>query len=138
MDPKHIKLCQESWSKILALKDDSIIIFYERMFELGGSDVKDLFKTSDMKLQAKRLLAMLSMAVFMLNSPDLLIAKLEDLGESHFKTHKVKEEHYVYAGQALIYFFETVLGKDFTEEVKEAWLAVWGVILKCMTKCYHE
>lgn len=138
MDPKHIKICQDSWSKILKHKDDTILIFYLRMFELGGEDVKTLFKTSDMKQQAKRLTAMLSMAVYMLNSPDILISKLEDLGESHMKEHKVKEEHYVYAGQALIYFFEQVLKEEFTEEVKEAWLAVWGVILKCMTKCYHS
>jgi hemoglobin-like flavoprotein len=64
--------------------------------------------------------------------------KLEELGSSHLKDHGVKKEHYVFAGQALLYLFEQVLGDDFTPEVKTAWLQVWGIMEACMTKCYDE
>jgi hypothetical protein len=63
MDPKNVKICQMTWSKMLAAKDDTILIFYERMFFLS-SDIRGLFKVSDMHVQGKRLLAMLTMAVY--------------------------------------------------------------------------
>jgi hemoglobin-like flavoprotein len=102
--------------------------------KVGGEEIKGLFKSSDLKVQGKRLVDMLTMSVFMLNDLTHLKPKLEDLALRHIN-YGVKKEHYQYVATALIATLELCLGDDWKndKELQETWLAVWGFISASMT-----
>lgn len=74
----------------------------------------------------------MNVAVGMLG-PDLspLVDILKKLGRKH-KIYGVLEAHYGIVGQALIQTLAAAMGDSFSDEVKAAWVEVWGVISSTM------
>jgi len=66
-----------------------------------------------------------------LDDPFKLIPVIQTLGERH-KSYGVKEEDYDTVAAALLWTLEQGLGADFTPEVKEAWVAVYGLVAGIM------
>lgn len=132
MNKEQVEMIQSSWKVVLSYpKGSPIDIFYTKLFEVGGEEIKTLFKSSDMKVQGKRLVDMLSMAVYMVNDLGNLKPKLEELGKRHVK-YGVKKDHYQYVGTALLYLLELALEDKWTKEMKETWLIVWGFVSNSM------
>ena len=50
----------------------------------------------------------------------------------HAQEWKVKREHYDAVGECLLWTLEAGLGDAWTDEVKDAWTWVYGVISKTM------
>ena len=87
-----------------------------------------LFADPKFKKHAAAVVGTVDTAVGMLG-PDLspLVEILKKLGRKH-KVYGVKEEHYDVVGQALIETLAAALGDAFTEEIKVAWVEIYGVI----------
>lgn len=65
--------------------------------------------------------------------PDLepLVGVLQALGKRHAK-YGVAEEHFPIVGQALIETLSTAMGEKFTDDIKAAWVEIYGIIQEQM------
>ena len=129
MNPDQIQLVQRSFEKVLPIKDAAAEIFYNRLFALDPG-LRDLFP-ADMKEQRRKLMAMLATAVGGLSRLDELLPALRALGLRH-AGYAVQPEHYTTVGEALLWTLEQGLGEDFTDEVRQAWVAAYTLFSSTM------
>ena len=129
MTPKQIELVQGTWRQVLPVADDAAQLFYTRLFDLDPS-LQELFR-GDMKEQGRRLMAMIGFAVNGLSRLDSLLPGLQALGQRH-SGYGVRDEHYDTVATALLWTLGKGLGASFTLEVKEAWIAAYGVLSSAM------
>lgn len=129
MSPKQIALVQESFAKVLPIADLAAAMFYNRLFETAPG-LKPLFK-GDMQQQGKRLMSMIGGAVRKLDDLPGLAPALRDLGRRH-AGYGAKREDYATVGGALLWTLEQGLGAAFTDEVRQAWTAVYSVLADSM------
>jgi len=125
----QIRLVQETFDKVRPISEEAAKLFYNRLFELAPS-LRSLFK-GDMKTQGIMLMQMLDYAVTCLDKPDTLIPTIQDLGKRHVG-YGVKDEYYETVGEALLWALEHGLGKDFTPDVKDAWVAAYKLLSDTM------
>jgi hemoglobin-like flavoprotein len=135
MTPEQVGLIKESWSKVLPISDKAAELFYGKLFELDP-DIKPLFK-GDMEEQGKKLMKMINTAVNGLDRLDEIVPAVQQLGARHI-AYGVKDEHYDTAGAALLWTLGAGLGDAFTEDTKEAWAAVYGVLADTMKAAAAE
>ncbi len=131
MTPSQVDLIQESFKKVQPISDAAAALFYKRLFEIAP-EVRPLFKR-DITEQGRMLMAMLAAAVSLLRQPDKLIPAVEELGRRH-AGYGVEAKHFVPVGQALIWTLEQGLGDAFTQETREAWLALYATVQDVMLK----
>jgi len=125
MTPRQIELVQSSWRLVVPVAQDAAQLFYVRLFALDPS-LRDLFK-GDMREQGRKLMSMIDFAVKALARLDSLLPGLRMLGERHGR-YGVRDEHYDTVAEALLWTLQKGLGQAFTSEVKEAWVAAYGVL----------
>ena len=91
-----------------------------------------MYENPKFKKHAAGVIRTVNTAVGMLG-PDLapLVKILHGLGKKHVG-YGVLEAHYAVVGQALIETLAAALGEAFTDEVKAAWVDVYGVISGAM------
>ena len=121
MSAAQVRLVQESFAKVEPIAEAAAELFYDKLFELDPG-LKALFKT-DMKMQGRKLMAMLKLAVKGLDDLEKLVPVVQDLGRRHV-AYGVQRAHYATVGSALLWTLEQGLKDDFTPEVKAAWSAV--------------
>ncbi|KAL7550653.1 hypothetical protein ACHAWF_013870 [Thalassiosira exigua] len=114
-----------------SLSVEATKLFYKRLFEQYPS-VIPLFSHADMDSQAEKLFKTVGLAVSYLDDIEGLIPVLEDLGARHAKEWSCEWEHYAAVGECLLWTLETGLGEAWTDEVKDAWTWVYGVIATTM------
>ncbi len=129
MDAKQITLVQGTWSKVLPISETAAELFYNRLFEIDPS-TKVLFK-GDMKVQGRKLMAMITAAVNGLNDLEALVPAVQDLGSRH-GGYGVTEAHYGSVASALLWTLEQGLGEAFTDEVKTAWTETYMLLAGVM------
>ncbi len=129
MTPEQIDLVQESFKKVVPIKETAAELFYNRLFEVDPS-LRALFK-GDIAEQGKKLMAMLGTAVGGLKSPETILPAVQDLGARH-AGYSVKPEYYETVGGALVWTLEQGLGEDFTDDVKDAWIAAYTLLSSVM------
>lgn len=122
-------LVQESFAAVMPIADDAAALFYRRLFELDPS-LERMFK-GDMTEQRRKLMQMLTAAVKGLDRLDQLVPVVEDLGRRH-AGYGVADKHYDTVGAALLWTLEKGLGNAFTPQVKDAWIAVYGLLAGTM------
>lgn len=125
MNPEQIDLVQGSFAKVAPIADQAAVIFYDELFERDPS-LRVLF-THDMAEQRRKLMMMLGTAVSNLKDWDAVAGAVQDLGQRHV-SYGVTPAHYATVGAALIATLEKGLGDAFTPEVREAWIACFGVV----------
>ena len=130
MTPRQIELVQSSWQQVVPVAADAAQLFYVRLFTLDPS-LRGMFRgTGDeeaWRSQGRKLMAMIDFAVKALTRLDSLLPGLRALGERHGR-YGVRDEHYDTVAQALLWTLQKGLGASFTPEVKEAWVAAYGVL----------
>ena len=91
-----------------------------------------MYESPSFKKHAGSVISTVNTAVGMLG-PDLapLADVLKKLGKRH-AGYGVLEPHYSVVGEALIDTLSTALQSAFTDEVKAAWLEIWGIISSTM------
>lgn len=125
----EITIVQTTFSKVLHISDTAADLFYTRLFELDPS-VRPLF-TEDITEQKKKLMATLKTVVFSLRQLDTIVPAIRDLGQRHAR-YKVEDRHYETVGAALLWALEQGLGKDWTLDVKSAWVSAYTLIAQTM------
>lgn len=129
MTPEKIQLCKDSWVKVEPIADAAAEIFYSNLFE-ADPELKPLFK-GDMQAQGKKLMEMIAAAVRLLDKLDQLVPVVQSLGVRH-SGYGVEAGHYDTVGGALIKTLGQGLGDEFTDEVREAWVAAYGLLAQTM------
>ncbi len=129
MTPEQIALVQESFKKIVPLKDVTAAMFYERLFTLDPS-LRSLFK-GDMEEQGRKLMAMIATAVGGLTQLGSIVPAVQALGQRHGE-YGVQPSHYGTVAEALMWTLEQGLGEAFTDDVREAWVATYGILSSAM------
>jgi hemoglobin-like flavoprotein len=122
-------LVQQSFAAVMPIADDAAVLFYQRLFELDPS-LKGMFR-GDMTEQRRKLMQMLTAAVKGLDRLDQLVPVVEELGRRHVG-YGVADAHYDTVGSALLWTLDKGLGAAFTADVKDAWVAVYGLLADTM------
>jgi len=81
--------------------------------------------------QGRKLMEILELAVKGLDRLEALMPALVTLGIRH-TSYGVKERDYETGGEALLWTLEQGLGPNFTPEVREAWTALYRVVVSAM------
>jgi hemoglobin-like flavoprotein len=129
MNAQQIEMVRSTFAKIRPHAAATAESFYERLFELDPS-LRPMFK-GDMVNQGRMLMTMLDAAVRGLSDIDAMLPAVRQLGVRHLK-YEVRDEHYDTVGDALLWTLEQGLGRRFTPEVGEAWLAAYRVLVGAM------
>jgi hemoglobin-like flavoprotein len=119
----------------MPIADDAAALFYRRLFELDPS-LQRMFK-GDMTEQRRKLMQMLTAAVKGLDRLDQLVPVVEELGRRHVG-YGVSDAHYDTVGASLLWTLEKGLGNAFTPEVKDSWIAVYGLLAGTMKNAAKE
>ncbi len=130
MNDNQITLIQESFAKVVPIKDAAAEIFYSDLFETAP-EVKPYFAKSDMKEQGTKLMATLGVVVNGLRDLDKIVPVAEQLAVKHVD-YGVKAGDYDKVGASLLRTLEKGLGDAFTPEVKEAWTTAYGTLSTVM------
>jgi hemoglobin-like flavoprotein len=122
---RQIELVQGTFDVIAPIADDAAALFYRRLFEIDPT-LRAMFK-GDMAEQRRKLMQMLTAAVKGLPRLDRLVPVVQELGRRH-ATYGVADDHYDTVGAALLWTLEKGLGDAFTDEAREAWATVYGLL----------
>lgn len=129
LTPQQVAAVQRTWELCIPIADTAADLFYGRLFEIDPK-LKALFPPA-MAEQKRKLMAMITAAVRGLSDLGKLVPVVQDLGRRH-AGYRVTEEHYATVGMALIDTLRKGLGAEFTPEVEQAWVAVYGVLSTTM------
>jgi hemoglobin-like flavoprotein len=127
--PDQIEVVQTSFAEVLPISEQASEIFYARLFELAPS-VRALFK-GDMTEQGRKLMAMLTTVVSLLDKPEVLVPAAQRLAQRHVG-YGAQPAHYAIVGEALIDTLAKGLGAEFTPATRTAWLAAYGLLSSVM------
>lgn len=126
---KDIDLVQHSFMQIEPMSMVVARTFYERLFELDP-EIRTLF-TGDMEAQGEKLMEMIGAAVVGLDDLETLVPVVQQLGARHRK-YGVQVAHYGTVAEALLWTLEQGLADAFTQDVRDAWVNVYGVLAETM------
>lgn len=129
MTPQQIELVKKTWVMVVPIADTAAGLFYGRLFELEPS-YRKMFK-NDMTEQGKKLMKTINIAVEALDDVEPLIPTLKQMGADH-AGYGVVDRDYNVVGAALLWTLEKGLGDAFSDEVKNAWAAVYEVLADTM------
>ncbi len=129
MTPQQIELVKKTWVMVVPIADKAAELFYGRLFELEPS-YRQMFK-NDMTEQGKKLMKTINIAVEALDDVEPLVPTLKQMGADH-AGYGVVDRDYNVVGAALLWTLEQGLGEAFTDEVKNAWAAVYDVLASTM------
>ena len=122
-------LVQTTFAQVAPIADQAAAMFYDRLFQIDP-DLRIMFK-EDMTEQRRMLMETLALAVAGLDAPDELVPVVQELGRRH-KGYGVCDSDYDTVGTALLWTLEQGLGAGFTDEVRDAWTAVYGLLAGVM------
>lgn len=99
--------------------------FYDRLFSIDAS-TRPLFHGN---MSEQRVKLMQTIAVVVANLDDLsnIVPAIQSLGKRHV-AYGVTIEHWNSVGSALLWALADAFGDAFTDEVREAWAAAYGLI----------
>lgn len=129
MTPLQIELVKSTFAKVAPIAPQAAALFYGRLFDIAP-EVRPLFK-GDMTEQGRKLMQVIGMAVSSLDRLPELVPIVQKLGARH-GDYGVKDEHYGFVAEALLWTLEKGLGEAFTPDVKNAWVAAYTVLADTM------
>ena len=129
MTPEQITLIQDSFSKVVPIREEAARMFYARLFELDPS-LHSLFH-GDMTEQGRKLMTALSLVVQGLKNLESLSPMVRELGARHAR-YGAESRHYETVATALLWTLEQGLGDAFTDDTRQAWTTAYGVLSSTM------
>lgn len=130
MTHQEVLLVKNSWKIFQAINPVLVgDVFYTKLF-MTAPKLRHLFSTSKEE-QSKKLIEMLNVIVGRLNRLDELTEDIRQLALRH-AGYGVKAEHYNAVGMALLWTLEKGLGKDWTKDVEDAWVACYTILADTM------
>ncbi len=131
MTPAQAKLVQDSFRKVVPIAGQAAEMFYRRLFEIAP-ETRPLFNR-DLGGQYDKFIQMLLWVVANLHRVETILPAVEDLGRRH-AGYDIEPHHFDRVGEALIWTLNAGLGPEFTPDVREAWIAAYGVLAATMVK----
>lgn len=135
LSERQIGLIRTSWDKVLPIAETAAELFYGKLFEIDPS-LKSLF-SSDLTEQGKKLMTMLNTVVENLDNLEAVVPAAQASGERH-AGYGVTDEMYNTVAEALIWTLGQGLGDDFTDELKDAWVAAYVILSTVMKDAARE
>jgi hemoglobin-like flavoprotein len=129
MQAQQIQLVRASFAAVRLTVSQPGALFYDNLFAVDPS-LRNLFHGS-IAQQGERLMTMIGSALDLLDRPAILLPVLRQLGARHVG-YGVRERHYAAVGSALIRTLEQGLGIAFTDDVRTAWVELYGTISSTM------
>lgn len=129
MTPEQIMLVQVSWEQIAPLASKLGDVFYGKLFELVPES-RELF-SADLHTQGETLISMLGVAVNMLDKLNIIDPIVQDLGRRHLR-YRVRPEFVLPFRKSLMYTLDWALGEGFTDQMQDAWEAMFDVLISKM------
>ncbi|MDO9713300.1 globin family protein [Paracraurococcus lichenis] len=126
MTPTQVALVQDSFAKVVPIREAAANLFYNRLFEIDPG-TRPLFTRSDMGAQGAKLMATLATVVNGLSRPETVVPAAQALAKRHVG-YGVTEAHYASVGAALLWTLGQGLGEAFTPAVEEAWTAAYALL----------
>lgn len=127
----QIALIRSSYDRILPLAEETGDLFYSRLFEIAPY-LRPLFR-GDMKVQGRKVMEMLTFIVISADDLEQVTPRLQQLGKDH-RSYGVTSGHYDIFASALLWTLERMLGREFTDEVRNAWVALYVDVTTPMKK----
>src|SRR4051812_17186569 len=118
MTDRQMLAIKISWSYVIRDSGEAALLFYNKLFELKPA-LKPLFR-NDMELQARKLVAMLTLIVSRLQMIEEVADEISALGRRH-AGYGARPEDYPVVRQALLWMLEHRLEEHWTPETREAW-----------------
>ncbi len=131
MLPDHIEIVQRTWETVYPQKQAAADVFYDTLFEIDPP-LRRLFP-GDMEPQKKKLMHIINLAISSLLKFEEIRPALEAMGARHVG-YGVSDDMYDTVGNALLKTLETFLAEDWTPEVREAWIDIYGALVHTMLK----
>lgn len=129
MTPRQTKNVQTSFERIAPISEQAAELFYRRLFMLDPS-LRPLFG-GDLRRHGQQLMDALAWAVRGLHDRTSLVASVQDLGRRH-AGYGARPEHYDTVGEALLWTLQQGLGDEFSQEVRDAWVAAFSLLAGIM------
>ncbi|WP_420149076.1 globin domain-containing protein [Spirosoma sp.] len=131
MTDQDIHTVKKTW-RLLREVDPHLLgeVFYKRLF-LKYPSLRSLFK-GPMDVQHEKFVSMLSFIVLRIDQADVL-SEIAGMAKRH-ESYGVKAAHYAPVGEALIWTLEQGLGKEWNDEVRQAWQSCYEGITQLMLK----
>ena len=130
MTSQQISLVKNSWKFFQAINPVLVgDIFYSKLFMMEPK-LRRMFSISKEE-QSKKLIEMMNVIVGRLDRLDELNDDIKQLAKRHVG-YGVKPVHYEVVGLSLLWTLEKGLGRDWTEQVKDAWTACYTLLADTM------
>jgi hemoglobin-like flavoprotein len=130
LTPEQIGQVRATWSQVVPIADTAAQLFYERLFQLEP-ELRHLFGHTDMEQQRRKLMQTLAVAVAALDRLETVRPALEALGRRHVG-YGVEDRHYELVAAALLWTLKQGLGDQYTDSVRDAWTAAYGILAGIM------
>ncbi len=129
------ELVRTSFAKISLIAEETGELFFSRLFEIAPY-IRPLFK-GEIKEQGKEFMSSLSAVVNDLDTLETVTPVLKKIGREH-KSYGITHGHYDIVASALLWTLERGLGRDFTDEVRNAWISMYMLVSGIMKKGSEE
>jgi hemoglobin-like flavoprotein len=129
MTPAQVLAVKQTFAMVRPIADQAGMLFYDRLFVLDPG-LRPLFK-GDMAEQSRKLMQMIATAVAGLDKLESIVPTVEALGARH-RVYGVKPADYDTVAAALLWTLEQGLGAEFTQTVREAWVAAYTLLAGTM------
>ncbi|MBL0087232.1 MAG: hemin receptor [Ideonella sp.] len=129
MTPHQVELVQSSFCTVQPMAETAAELFYKRLFEIEPATAA-LFN-GDMKLQGRKFMQVLAVAVGSLSSMSTLVPLVQRLGLRHAASG-VRPEHYDSVQQALLWTLALILQDEYTTDVRSAWATAYAMLAGVM------
>ena len=129
MTPRQVALVQDSWKKIVPIRDMAALLFYARLFELDPS-ARRLFH-NDLELQGRKVIETLNWMAESLDRFDSMTARLAELGRQH-AGYGVRPDQYESVTAALLWAISQALGPDFDAATRDSWKLALSAVSEAM------
>ena len=134
--PEQIDLVRTTWTHVAPIAEQAASLFYNRLFELDPA-IKPMFASSNLKVEKRKLMQTIGIAVKHLHRFDEIVPMVHDLGKRH-AGYGVQQCHYDTVGEALLWALEEGLGELFTHQVRDAWAATYSILADTMKDAAAE
>jgi hemoglobin-like flavoprotein len=115
-----ITLIKESWIEVKRIKPEILgDVFYTKLF-YDNPALRKMFPL-EMEEQNKKLIDMLNIIIERLENLDEIKGEIIAVANRHVD-YGVRPEHYDMVGSALLWTLQKALGKNWTDELKTAWV----------------
>ena len=123
---KETVLIKKSWDQLR--KIDPLIIgdtFYTKLF-YDHPELRKIFP-QEMEQQYKKFVDMLNIIIARLENLDELKGEIAAVARRH-REYGVKPQHYNLVGKTLLWTLQKTLCKDWSDEVRSAWVNCYAIL----------